>query len=107
MATASLRERPAYAALTEHYEKLEGVPLTFAGKVNRLAIMVRGNLAAAMQGLTTAVTNLTQLLADQSTQTPLEPLEVVETPVIPEPEPTAEPAPVQAASVKTRRTVLF
>ena len=29
----------------------EGVPLTFAGKVNRLAIMVRGNLAAAMQGL--------------------------------------------------------
>ncbi len=33
------------------HEKLEGVPLTFAGKINRLAIMVRGNLAAAMQGL--------------------------------------------------------
>jgi proteasome beta subunit len=39
-----------YAVELEHYEKLEGVPLTFAGKVNRLAIMVRGNLAAAMQG---------------------------------------------------------
>ncbi|MDF2825995.1 MAG: proteasome subunit beta, partial [Mycobacterium sp.] len=34
----------------EHYEKLEGVPLTFPGKVNRLAIMVRGNLGAALQG---------------------------------------------------------
>jgi len=40
-----------YAVELEHYEKLEGVMLTFAGKVNRLAIMVRGNLAAAMQGL--------------------------------------------------------
>ncbi|AYE96335.1 proteasome subunit beta [Mycobacterium paragordonae] len=40
-----------YAVELEHYEKLEGVPLTFAGKVNRLAIMVRGNLPAAMQGL--------------------------------------------------------
>jgi proteasome beta subunit len=40
-----------YAVELEHYEKLEGVPLTFAGKVNRLAIMVRGNLEAAMQGL--------------------------------------------------------
>jgi len=40
-----------YAVELEHYEKLEGVPLTFAGKVNRLAIMVRGNLAAALQGL--------------------------------------------------------
>ncbi|MBV9512533.1 MAG: proteasome subunit beta [Mycobacteriaceae bacterium] len=40
-----------YAVELEHYEKLEGVPLTFAGKVNRLAIMVRGNLGAAMQGL--------------------------------------------------------
>ncbi|MDT5190745.1 MAG: proteasome beta subunit [Mycobacterium sp.] len=39
-----------YAVELEHYEKLEGVPLTFAGKVNRLAIMVRGNLAAALQG---------------------------------------------------------
>jgi proteasome beta subunit len=40
-----------YAVELEHYEKLEGIPLTFAGKVNRLAIMVRGNLGAAMQGL--------------------------------------------------------
>ena len=40
-----------YAVELEHYEKLEGVPLTFAGKVNRLAIMVRGNLGAALQGL--------------------------------------------------------
>ncbi|GFG76014.1 proteasome subunit beta [Mycobacterium botniense] len=40
-----------YAVELEHYEKLEGVPLTFAGKVNRLANMVRGNLGAALQGL--------------------------------------------------------
>jgi proteasome beta subunit len=40
-----------YAVELEHYEKLEGVPLTFPGKVNRLAIMVRSNLGAAMQGL--------------------------------------------------------
>jgi proteasome beta subunit len=39
-----------YAVELEHYEKVEGVALTFAGKVNRLAIMVRGNLGAAMQG---------------------------------------------------------
>ncbi|BBZ22811.1 proteasome subunit beta [Mycolicibacter hiberniae] len=40
-----------YAVELEHYEKLEGVPLTFAGKVNRLSTMVRGNLGAALQGL--------------------------------------------------------
>ena len=39
-----------YAVELEHYEKVEGVPLTFAGKVNRLATMVRGNLGAALQG---------------------------------------------------------
>jgi proteasome beta subunit len=39
-----------YAVELQHYEKLEGVPMTFAGKVNRLAIMVRGNLGAALQG---------------------------------------------------------
>ena len=39
-----------YAVELEHYEKVEGVPLTFAGKVNRLAIMVRSNLGAALQG---------------------------------------------------------
>jgi proteasome beta subunit len=35
----------------EHYEKLEGRPLSMVGKANRLAAMVRGNLGAAMQGL--------------------------------------------------------
>ncbi len=39
-----------YAVELEHYEKLEGVPLTFRGKVNRLSTMVRGNLGAALQG---------------------------------------------------------
>ena len=39
-----------YAVELEHYEKLEGVALTFSGKVNRLATMVRGNLGAALQG---------------------------------------------------------
>jgi proteasome beta subunit len=34
----------------EHYEKLEGRALSLEGKANRLATMVRGNLAAAMQG---------------------------------------------------------
>lgn len=40
-----------YAVELEHYEKVEGVPLTFNGKANRLSALVRGNLAAAMQGL--------------------------------------------------------
>jgi proteasome beta subunit len=35
----------------EHYEKLEGRELSMEGKANRLAGMVRANLAAAMQGL--------------------------------------------------------
>lgn len=35
----------------EHYEKIEGVPLSLDGKVNKLAGMVRGNLGAALQGL--------------------------------------------------------
>jgi len=35
----------------EHYEKLEGRPLSLEGKANRLATFVRGNLSAAMQGL--------------------------------------------------------
>ena len=34
----------------EHYEKIEGISLTLAGKANRLAAMIRGNLGAAMQG---------------------------------------------------------
>src|SRR6185437_13180114 len=35
----------------QHYEKLEGVPLTLNGKANWLARMVRGNLGGAMQGM--------------------------------------------------------
>jgi proteasome beta subunit len=35
----------------EHYEKMEGRSLSLEGKANRLASMIRGNLAAAMQGL--------------------------------------------------------
>jgi proteasome beta subunit len=35
----------------EHYEKIEGVSLSLDGKANRLASMLRGNLAMAMQGL--------------------------------------------------------
>jgi proteasome beta subunit len=35
----------------EHYEKLEGRPLSLEGKANRLAGMVRANLGGAMQGL--------------------------------------------------------
>jgi proteasome beta subunit len=35
----------------EHYEKIEGRPLSLAGKANRLGTMVKGNLAGAMQGL--------------------------------------------------------
>ncbi|HEV7655186.1 MAG TPA: proteasome subunit beta [Mycobacteriales bacterium] len=35
----------------EHYEKIELTLLTLDGKANRLASMIRGNLAAAMQGL--------------------------------------------------------
>jgi proteasome beta subunit len=35
----------------QHYEKLEGVPLTLNGKANRLGGMVRSNLGGAMQGL--------------------------------------------------------
>src|SRR5215813_11295522 len=40
-----------FAVELEHYEKIEGRPLSLEGKANRLARMVRGNLAAAMQGL--------------------------------------------------------
>ncbi len=40
-----------YQVELEHYEKIEGTQLTLVGKANRLATMIRGNLAAAMQGL--------------------------------------------------------
>ncbi len=35
----------------EHYEKIEGTPLSLDGKANRLAALIRGNLGMAMQGL--------------------------------------------------------
>lgn len=35
----------------EHYEKVEGAPLSLDGKANQLSMMVRGNLPAAMQGM--------------------------------------------------------
>ena len=35
----------------EHYEKIEGTPLSIEGKANRLGTLLRGNLALAMQGL--------------------------------------------------------
>jgi proteasome beta subunit len=35
----------------EHYEKLDGVPLTCVGKANRLGQMVKANLPMVMQGL--------------------------------------------------------
>ena len=35
----------------EHYEKMEGHPLTLEGKANQLSAMVRDNLPAAMQGM--------------------------------------------------------
>jgi proteasome beta subunit len=35
----------------EHYEKIEGSPLSLEGKANKLGQMVRGNLPLAMQGL--------------------------------------------------------
>lgn len=35
----------------EHYEKLEGTPLSVDGKANRLSALLRNNLGLAMQGL--------------------------------------------------------
>jgi proteasome beta subunit len=35
----------------EHYEKIEGVTLSLDGKANRLSLLIRNNLAMAMQGL--------------------------------------------------------
>lgn len=39
-----------FATELEHYEKVEGFPLSLEGKANKLAQMVRGNLPMAMQG---------------------------------------------------------
>ena len=35
----------------EHYEKMEGVPLTLDGKANKLSLMLEQNFPAAVQGL--------------------------------------------------------
>ncbi|WP_219106983.1 proteasome subunit beta [Austwickia sp. TVS 96-490-7B] len=35
----------------EHYEKIEGAPLSLEGRANRLRTMIRGNLSLALQGL--------------------------------------------------------
>lgn len=35
----------------EHFEKMEGRPLSLEGKANQLSMMLRNNLGAAMQGL--------------------------------------------------------
>ena len=40
-----------FATELEHYEKVEGYPLSLEGKANKLAQMVRANLPMAMQGL--------------------------------------------------------
>ncbi|MGW4793043.1 proteasome subunit beta [Nonomuraea sp. NPDC004297] len=40
-----------YRVELEHYEKVEGRSMSVQGKANRLATMIRGNLAMAMQGL--------------------------------------------------------
>ncbi|MFI9252135.1 proteasome subunit beta [Streptomyces sp. NPDC053069] len=40
-----------YQVELTHFEKIEGTPMTLAGKATRLAAMIRQNLAQAMQGL--------------------------------------------------------
>ena len=40
-----------FQAELEHYEKIEGSTLSLVGKANRLAALIRSNLAMAMQGL--------------------------------------------------------
>jgi proteasome beta subunit len=40
----------SFAAEVEQYEKVEGVPISFAGKANRLSAVVRENIGPAMQG---------------------------------------------------------
>lgn len=40
-----------YQVELEHYEKIEGAPLSLEGRANRLRTMIRGNLALALRGL--------------------------------------------------------
>jgi proteasome beta subunit len=39
-----------YTVNLEHYEKIEGVPMSLDGKTNQLAGMIKANLGAALQG---------------------------------------------------------
>lgn len=41
-----------FALELEHYEKIEGVQLSFSGKANRLSTILRNQLQLALQGLT-------------------------------------------------------
>ncbi|MGI5272028.1 proteasome subunit beta [Nonomuraea sp. CA-218870] len=50
-ASTGLEMARLYRVELEHYEKLEGRTMSVRGKANRLATMIRGNLAMAMQGL--------------------------------------------------------
>lgn len=45
-----------YQVELEHYEKIEGAIMSLEGKANRLASMIRANLALAMQGMTVVPT---------------------------------------------------
>ncbi len=47
----SLELARLYQVELEHYEKLEGAPLSLDGKANRLGGLIRGNLDLALQGL--------------------------------------------------------
>jgi len=47
----SMELAKVFATELEHYEKVEGSPLSLEGKANKLAQMVRANLPMAMQGL--------------------------------------------------------
>jgi len=40
-----------YQMELEHYEKIEGAPLSLEGRANRLRTMIRGNLGLALRGL--------------------------------------------------------
>lgn len=50
-ASTGLEMARLYRVELEHYEKLEGRTMSVKGKANRLATMIRGNLAMALQGL--------------------------------------------------------
>ncbi|MDF5753828.1 proteasome subunit beta [Spongiactinospora sp. TRM90649] len=50
-ASTGLETARLFRVELEHYEKNEGRTLSVAGKANRLAAMIRGNLPMAMQGL--------------------------------------------------------